>query len=89
MIQLTSVKKQAPDRYVVTVQDTNKATIDPDTQETAYQSYSVTYNPATGKEHLKAKLEELLAKDVAVETDEDQVMQDIKTTIEAIDTAKL
>ena len=88
-IQLTAINKQADDRYTVTVQDTAIQTGVDEKDSPVYQSYSVTYNPATGKESLKANIEALLSKKEILKVDEDQILQDIKTTIEAIDTSKL
>ena len=88
-IELKTVNKQADDRYSITVEDTdNQIDID-EKGNPIYRSYSVIYNPATGKKHLKAKIEELLKEDKALKTSEEQIMQDIKTTIEAIDSSKL
>ncbi len=88
-IELKTVTKQADDRYSITVEDTgNQVGLD-EKANPIYRSYSVIYNPATGKEHLKVKIKELLKEDKALKTSEEQIMQDIKTTVEAIDSSKL
>ena len=72
-IELISISKQADDRYGITVKDT-----------ISEQTYSVTYNPATGKDALKKNLEAIIAKKATLSSDEDTIEQDIKLTVESI-----
>ena len=88
-IQLTAISKQANDRYSITIQDTDiQIGLDKD-KNPIYQVYSINYNPATGKDHLKANIESFIKKNKALKEAEAQIMQDIKTTVESIDVLKI
>jgi len=88
-IQLVSIDKQADDRYSVTVQDTGDVTGKDENNADVYRTYSLLYNPATGKEALKKNIEALISANKKTATAENTVETDIKTTVESIDTLKI
>ncbi|MBW2323640.1 MAG: hypothetical protein JRF41_09000, partial [Deltaproteobacteria bacterium] len=58
-IRLKAVKKRSDSLYTVTVEDTGQVIGQDESGADVYQTYSVKYNPATGREALKTSIEAL------------------------------
>lgn len=89
MIKILSLNKIRSDCYSVAVQDDLDVVGKDEKGLDIYRTFSTTYNPANGKESLKAKIEDVIKERKGLSSAESAILMDVKPAVESIDTTKL
>jgi hypothetical protein len=88
-IQITSINKQAYDKWRITIQDTADVVGKDENNNDVYKSYGVSYYPSKGTDDLKNRIEAQISANKKTLSDADKIETDIKTTVESVDSSKV